>query len=93
MPLAVSEAAKTKLLEIVNSDHFHYLYGRWQDEKQYEDINDYGASVAKTYGVTVLKSSGSPFEFEVSIPGEDGSYAVQVHVRGREQVGRYRRVA
>lgn len=40
---------KEKLIAIVNNDNivntFGYLYERWQDEKEYENINDYGIAI------------------------------------------------
>lgn len=57
---------KDKLLEIIDSDTFHYLYERWQDESEYEDIKDYGDAIAKKFGVEVLKSDEN-FRFTIRL--------------------------
>jgi hypothetical protein len=41
-----------------------YLYARWQDEKEYEDIKDYSKpleGLAKTPGVNILRMTKKPF--------------------------------
>lgn len=77
------------LTTIVNSNHFFYLYERWQDEKEYEDWNDYVASFEKTYGVKVLESTSETFTFKIEV--DDTRYEVQVAVKNaNELVSRYR---
>jgi len=47
-----------------------YLYGRWQDEKEYEDIKDYSKPLegpAKTAGVNILRMTKKPFGCEFSV--------------------------
>jgi len=60
-----------------NSEFLCDLYARWQDEKQYEDINDYGKAISKVLpeGVKVIKSTKRPFG--VVLANEAG---VKVHL-------------
>lgn len=53
-------------------DHICYLWARWQDEKEFEDINEYGASIAKNFpeGWKLIKSTKRPFGVTFSI-GEE----------------------
>ena len=53
------------------------LYLRWQDEYMYEDIYEYGPVIAHAVGaafpnsdIVLLKCSGKPFGFILSIDGE-----------------------
>ncbi len=49
------------------------LWGRWQDEKQYEDINDYKTpflEAASDYGVTIVKMNKRPFGFNFTADGQ-----------------------
>jgi hypothetical protein len=44
------------------------LYGRWQDEKEYEDFNDYvkvATEAATKQGLTLVKMTKRPFTVEV----------------------------
>lgn len=54
--------------------HVSYLYGRWLDESQYEDIKEYGNSLKKILpkNVKLRKMTKRPFGFEFSIttPGD-----------------------
>lgn len=57
------------------------LYGRWLDEKDYEDINDYQAPiqrVADDFGITVLKMTKRPFGFHFRT--DVGTYALTVNM-------------
>ena len=46
-----------------NDDLLINLWSRWQDEKEYEDIADYGARIAKEFpeGWKLVKSHKRPF--------------------------------
>lgn len=48
------------------------LWGRWQDEKEYEDINEYGARIAKEFpeGWKLVKTNKRPFGVVIAI-GEE----------------------
>lgn len=41
------------------------LWERWQDEKEYEDIEDYGKVIAKELGFKSVEMSKRPFGFKV----------------------------
>jgi hypothetical protein len=59
------------------------LYGRWQDEKEYEDIEDYRApfvEVAKKHGVRIVKMTKRPFGFVFST--ELGTYTATANASG-----------
>ena len=72
-----------KLLKVLD-DQLGYGYGRWQDEKEYEDINEYAilyAGKAKQLGWEITKMTARPYgfhavhskeklELEVSIGGD-----------------------
>jgi hypothetical protein len=58
------------------------LYGRWQDEKQHEDIRDYGASVAPhvdAEGGRFLEMSKKPFGFTFEVDGL--TYSATINAR------------
>lgn len=61
-----------KIKNIINCDAvgqaFYNLFDRWQDECEYEDINDYGKAILKTinksfpeYEAKLIKSTDEPF--------------------------------
>ena len=67
-----------------------YLYSRWQDEKDYEDINDYGVNIKKyvaEIGGEFVKMSKRPFGFIYKLA--DATYQVIVRSSGYE----YKRIA
>ena len=62
--------------ELVGNAMFN-LFCRWQDEYMYEDIYEYGPVIAHAVGaaipnsdIVLLKCSGKPFGFTLSIDGE-----------------------
>jgi len=73
-----------KLLKVLD-DQLGYGYGRWQDEKEYEDIKDYAvlyAKPAEKLGWKITKMTARPYgfhavhskeklELEVSIGGDN----------------------
>lgn len=52
-----------------------YLYERWQDEKEFEDINSYGLvieeHIEKIKGIVFLKMSKRPFGFYLRYDSKD----------------------
>jgi hypothetical protein len=63
-------------------DFICYVYARWQDEKEYEDIRDYQTAIQGKMpeGFVVTKMTKRPFGFEFTI-GTDAVYAIQVTSR------------
>lgn len=70
---------KQIITQIINNDKiantFFKLFYRWQDEKEYEDINDYGETIVNAineniegkYKVTLIKATQRPFGVKVKI--------------------------
>lgn len=60
-----------KLREFVNKNQqlLCNLYSRWQDEKEHEDIRDYGARLAKELpeGWKLERTTGRPFRFTINL--------------------------
>ncbi len=56
-------------------DRLEYLYARWQDEREYEDINDYGTAISPRLerhgGVTFKKMQKRPFGFVFMVDNRD----------------------
>lgn len=56
------------------------LWCRWQDEKEYEDISEYGDCIAKKFpadaGWKVVKTTKRPFGVVIGIAGEEFHLAV-----------------
>ena len=53
-------------------DYFMYLYNRWQDEKDYEDFDDYKVAMtnkAAEHGVKLLGMKKRPFSFTWELGG------------------------
>lgn len=72
---------KELITKIINDDAvidtFCNLYMRWQDEKYYEDINDYGnvmltaiKNVAKEVNVNLIATTQKPFGIKTTINGK-----------------------
>lgn len=64
-------------------DHFVYLYNRYQDEKEYEDINDYLASM-KVILPTAFKMSKRPFG--VTCRCDDGKIKIWLAKQGKNNL-------
>ncbi len=70
-----------------HADFLGDLYGRWQDEKEYEDFNDYVGVMKKMIlarspkMTTFVRGSKRPFGITIQIPGFP--YKVQVVVGSR----------
>lgn len=60
-PGAMSDADKAIVIQITT--FFEYLYGRWRDEREYEDFKDYKAAMVKSmpFGVTLDTMTARPF--------------------------------
>ena len=57
------------------------LYSRWQDEKEYEDINDYKNVIAKEaekFNIKVCKMNKKPFGFNFTID-TDAVYTIKIN--------------
>jgi hypothetical protein len=60
-----------------------HAYMRWQDEREYEDINDYSVyfkKEIKEYGGELIKMTKRPFGFKVKF----GSDVLQVYCNSKE---------
>lgn len=59
---------------------FSNLYDRWQDEKEYEDFNDYIAVMMKYMpnGATLVKGTKRPFGVVVNYGGATIHFALKV---------------
>ena len=71
---------KEKLMTIINNDNivntFGYLYERWQDEKEYEDINHYGITIVSTINkempslkAACIRATKKPFGVKIYVDG------------------------
>jgi len=63
-----------------NADYLMYLYERWQDEKEYEDIKEYSAAVAKFTKLNVVGATKRPFGFKIKC--DNGTLHAMVKVKG-----------
>lgn len=90
-----SEIKKANLMKFVNEfkknkleDHFFSLFRRWEDEKEYEDFEDYNkalkAAYAK-YGIIVNSATKRPFGFKAFL-SSDPSFTVWARI---EKKGTY----
>jgi hypothetical protein len=65
------------------------LGGRWQDEKEYENIEDYKKALeprATPFGATITKMSKRPFGFDFTVEG--GTYSLRVRMNGQASLDR-----
>lgn len=93
--MATEQQAKEraeKALKLFNSlqSIMVYLYGRWQDEKEYEDIKDYGVNIKKeveAVGGEFIKMNKKPFGFTFKLA--DATYQIKVTSKSYE----YNRIA
>lgn len=58
---------------------FHYLYKRWQDEKDYEDFNEYVAVMMKSMptGSKLIKGTKRPFGLTFNYGGSTVQVALK----------------
>lgn len=69
-----------KVNEKAISDKLFYLYERWQDEKKYEDFNDY-FKVMKAMIPEAVKGTKRPFGFVAK--ADDGECDIYIKVKGK----------
>lgn len=63
------------------SRHFAYLYGRWGDESEYEDEEDYWRSAANALtdaGATFVSMNMSPFRVVFRLGDSTDAYTIHV---------------
>lgn len=68
-PLSAEGQAVSSFLN-EGAETLSYLYERWQDEREHEDINDYAkplAKLAEKHGLSIIKMNKKPFGCNVSI--------------------------
>lgn len=73
---------KKETSNLINEKHMDLismLYSRWQDEKEYEDINDYVERFKKAIPGTI---SGTKRPFGFNIQCSDGVLKLAVKVKG-----------
>lgn len=76
--------------ELVNNEKigntFFNLYDRWQDESEYEDINEYGKVIALTiatefpYDVKLIQTTKRPFGVKIST--SKGVFQLWIKLKG-----------
>lgn len=76
--------------ELVNNkkvaNTFFNLYDRWQDESEYEDINEYGKVIALTiatefpYDVKLIQTTKRPFGVKIST--SKGVFQLWIKLKG-----------
>ena len=81
----MTSTEKENICNVLNDSNairqFDYLYWRWQDEKQYEDFNDYVGAMMKYMpsGATLVKGSKRPFGVTINYGGQK----VQISLKHR----------
>ena len=64
---------------------FYYLWERWQDEKEYEDFNDYAKEMAKMVSDTIgtqVKYSGTKRPFGLKFSANGCNYHLFLKISG-----------
>ena len=67
------------------------LVGRWLDEKEHEDINEYGLAISKHLPkeLTLTRMLKRPFGFTFKVAGEEGKvYQMTISAKGTYQWSR-----
>lgn len=75
--LAFSMSFTNQNLEMLTN-----LWSRWQDEKDYEDINDYAEPfkpICEEYGIELVRMNAAPFGFFFKADGR--TYQLRVNAR------------
>ena len=65
------------------------LYGRWLDEKEYEEIDSYQApfeNAASEFGVEIIKMTKRPFGFHFSVDGRVYTLFVKNNAVGYKRI-------
>ena len=81
----MTSTEKENISKVLNDSNairqFDCLYWRWQDEKQYEDFNDYVGAMMKYMpsGATLVKGSKRPFGVTINYGGQK----VQIYLKHR----------
>lgn len=71
----MTQTERQNVINVLNNrqtlEHFLYLYERWQDEKEYEDFNDYVTSMMQSMpkGATLVKGTKRPFGVVINYGG------------------------
>ena len=60
---------KEKLDEVL--EFMGYLYSRWQDEKEYENFNDYVQALEKKIDCNMIRFTKNPFQAFFEIDGSN----------------------
>lgn len=72
----MTQTERQNVINVLNNrqtlEHFLYLYERWQDEKEYEDFNDYVTSMMQSMpkGATLVKGTKRPFGVIINYGGK-----------------------
>jgi hypothetical protein len=80
-PTAPTDLARINTMYYEMADLVQYLYGRWLDEGQYEDIADYGNVIAKAlekHNFTLVAMKKKPFGFTFKISESSPEYTIKV---------------
>lgn len=67
---------------MANAELLMQLACRWQDEKDYEDLNEYQARLqteATKFGVTITKMQQRPFGCEFTVDGKTFVYTAKMN--------------
>lgn len=89
--MPINKEAKEKICIIFDAmrDRIVYLYGRWQDEKEYEDWKDFvtemkkeieAISMEKDITLSVIGCNKRPFGITFSMPHESNAYLVRFKI-------------
>ena len=72
----MTQTERQNVINVLNNrptlEQFMYLYERWQDEKEYEDFNDYVTIMMKYMpeGATLVKGTKRPFGVVINYGGK-----------------------
>ena len=80
--VAIQKAIRP-LLTNKNMDKLGYLWGRWQDEKEYEDFDEYAnvmKAMVENAGIKFVKASKRPFGYTIDIGRQVMIYATATHL-------------
>lgn len=80
MAAAIMEAVE------LNSDEVGYLVGRWQDEKEYEDINDYAVRLQECLPEWAKIKCMYSRPFGCSLEAGDERFTLTLYSSGRVRV-------
>lgn len=81
----MTQTERQNVINVLNNrptlEHFYYLYERWQDEKEYEDFNDYvkGMMNYMPEGATLIKGTKRPFGVVINYGGNKVHISLKLH--------------